>query len=423
MILTGGEMFRSGKNKKVSELAEAAHEQARLMQPACTLDALPVSVIVVNPADARIHYINRYGIEALQVMAPNLPTWLDVRNPAGQDVNFFGTQPGLTPDFLKNPSNFPWETETLLGTETIRLKLSAMHDNLGAYTGVIVTWRIVSRSVDKIADFRAQINDVLREVSKATQDIISSAQLVTGFSENAADQASGAQDLTDETAASVRTVASAAEELTSSIFEISRQVTESSRISQEAVAEANRTNDTVQGLARGSDKIGEVITLIQDIASQTNLLALNATIEAARAGEAGKGFAVVASEVKNLANQTARATEDIATQISEIQTSTSHAVNAIEGIGKTINQINEITAAIAAAVEEQGAATSEISRSAQQAAGGTKTLTDNISSLSEAALKTGKAAGELTEAGKALNSSSEKNRTLIEQLMSELVKT
>lgn len=181
----------------------------------------------------------------------------------------------------------------------------------------------------------------------------------------------------------VETVAAAAEELTYSIREISQRVIESSRIAEDAVSHAQKTNAIVEGLNTASGKIGHVVGLITDIAGQTNLLALNATIEAARAGDAGKGFAVVASEVKNLADQTARATEEISEQINSIQTSTGAAVTAIQQISHTIKQISDISTAIAAAVEEQSAATGEISRNIQQAAAGTQEVAEAIDRMSD----------------------------------------
>jgi len=179
------------------------------------------------------------------------------------------------------------------------------------------------------------------------------------------------------------------------VQEINRQVTESASIALTAVDQASNTNAKVQGLASAAEKIGEVVSLINDIASQTNLLALNATIEAARAGDAGKGFAVVASEVKSLATQTAKATEEIGTQISQIQSETGEAVAAIQEITGVIEQMSQISTAISGAVEEQGDSTREIASNVHKAAGGTQEVSLNIVEVNEAAGKTGEIASEV----------------------------
>jgi methyl-accepting chemotaxis protein len=202
-------------------------------------------------------------------------------------------------------------------------------------------------------------------------------------------------------------VAASAEELSSSISEITRQVAQSAKITEKAVADARRTDTTVRALAEGAQRIGQVVELISSIAGQTNLLALNATIEAARAGDAGKGFAVVASEVKSLAGQTAKATEEIGAQITRLQNETKDAVEAIKGITTVIEEVSSIATAIASAVEEQGAATAEIARNVQQTAGSAQMVTTNIAGVSEGAASTGAAADQVLSAAGELSRQAE----------------
>ncbi len=206
-----------------------------------------------------------------------------------------------------------------------------------------------------------------------------------------------------QASSNVATVAAAAEELSGSITEIGRQVSQSSTAAGHAVAAAERTDATVRGLVESAQKIGEIVKLINDIASRTNLLALNATIEAARAGEMGKGFAVVASEVKSLANQTGKATDEIQQQVSEIQRVIGGAATAIREIGTLIGDIDGITAAIAAAVEEQGAATAEIARNVQAAASSASAVSANIAGVTSSSEETGRAAGRVLDAATGLS--------------------
>ena len=254
------------------------------------------------------------------------------------------------------------------------------------------------RIEDITQDFDSSVSGMLDTVSSASTELQSTAQTMSATADQTNHQATNVAGAAEEASANVQTVASAAEELSSSISEISRQVSQSTQVAGAAVSEVEGANAKVQGLAEAANKIGEVVALITDIADQTNLLALNATIEAARAGEAGKGFAVVASEVKNLANQTAKATEEISNQIGGIQGATRDAVTAIGSIGGIINQINEITSAIAAAVEEQGAATQEIARNVEQASNGTQEVSTNISQVTQAASETGSSASQILDA-------------------------
>jgi len=233
--------------------------------------------------------------------------------------------------------------------------------------------------------FEADVKSVVGAVAKATADMQRVAGEITASVNGTSERAAAAAAASEEASASVSTVAAATEELASSVAEIGRQVTHSSGVADAAVVKAGQTTEMVASLTAASEKIGDVLRLISAIASQTNLLALNATIEAARAGDAGRGFAVVASEVKELASQTAKATEEIASQVTAIQSATGDCVVAIDGISDTIREISAIATTIAAAVEEQDSATREIARSVQQAAAGTGEVSHNVAGASHAA--------------------------------------
>ena len=244
-------------------------------------------------------------------------------------------------------------------------------------------------------DFERSVNGIVRSVSMAAAGMQSTAESMTATASDASAHAATVGAASESASNNVETVAAAAEELSSSVAEISRQVARSSEIATKAVGDAELTNATVKALSTGAEKIGEVVKLIHSIAAQTNLLALNATIEAARAGESGRGFAVVASEVKALANQTAKATEEISAQVAAMQSSTGDAVTAINGITETIAQMSEITVSISTAMEQQGDATREIARNIQSVAAGSTEISTHIGGVTTSATATGKAASEV----------------------------
>jgi methyl-accepting chemotaxis protein len=277
------------------------------------------------------------------------------------------------------------------------------------------------RSMHELAsNFERKVGHIVEQVAIAAAEVQKLSDSISSNGRATTQQAAAAATASTRASTNVGTVAAATEELTASIGEITKQVTRSAQIAGKAAEEARRTNSVVEGLASGTQKIGEVVTLIQNIASQTNLLALNATIEAARAGEHGRGFAVVASEVKALADQTAKATEEISAQVQSIQTATGEAVNAIQAIGGTIAEIDEISSQIAAAVDQQGAATREISGNVQQAADGTREVSHNIDSVSQASSEAGVATTRLLDAANSLSSQSGQLKSEVDRFLGSL---
>ncbi|WP_315757073.1 MULTISPECIES: methyl-accepting chemotaxis protein [unclassified Bradyrhizobium] len=280
-------------------------------------------------------------------------------------------------------------------------------DELAAHDAEVKIER--GRRVDNITrQFEATIGEIVQTVSSASTELEHSAGALSSTATRSQEISTAVAAASEEASTNVQSVASATEELSSSITEISRQVQESARMATEAVDQARMTNDRVSELSKAAARIGDVVELINTIAGQTNLLALNATIEAARAGEAGRGFAVVASEVKALAEQTAKATDEIGQQVSGIQAATQESVGAIRAISTTIERLSEISSAIAAAVEEQGAATQEISRNVQQASEGTQQVSVNVVDVQRGATETGTASTHVLAAAQSLASDSDR---------------
>jgi methyl-accepting chemotaxis protein len=269
-------------------------------------------------------------------------------------------------------------------------------------------------------EFESSVGAIVNKVASAANEMETTAASMATIAERASSRTTAAAAASQQASTNVQAVASAAEQLSSSVAEISRQVANSAAVAAKAVGESERSNALVAGLADAAQKIGAVTNMINGIASQTNLLALNATIEAARAGEAGKGFAVVASEVKNLANQTARATEEISGQIAAMQGATADTVAAIQSIGATIGQLNEIATTIASAVEEQGAATQEIARNVHQAAAGTTEVSSNVAGVTQAVSEEGAAAKEVHGAAGELAKQAEALRGQVGRFLAEV---
>jgi methyl-accepting chemotaxis protein len=270
------------------------------------------------------------------------------------------------------------------------------------------------------SNFEQAVGSIITGVASASNQLQSTAETLSGLATTTSERSASVAMASEAASSNVQTVASAAEELSCSVREIAGQVQQSSSMTGRAADEAQHTNEQVRELAKAADKIGSIIDLINDIASQTNLLALNATIEAARAGEAGRGFAVVASEVKELAEQTAKATADISTQITGIQTSTQQSIDRIEAISSTIGEVDSIAGTIASAVEEQGSATQEIARNVHEASAGTSEVAQNISGVRDTAEQSSSAADQVLSAARKLSSQSEALQSEMQKFLNKV---
>jgi methyl-accepting chemotaxis protein len=409
--------------------------------------------IMLADRDLKITYMNPASMVFLRKIERHLP--IRAESVLGSNIDVFHKNPAYQRKLLSDPKNLPVRANINIGPEIADLLVTAIYDQNKNYLGPMVTWELITEKVqaersikegaererqsaedlrvkvesvlhvvnaashgdltrpmtvkgadavgqmgDGLARFFANLRGNVANIAQTAQVLASSSQELTAVSqqmaanaEETATQANVASAAAEEVSTNVGTVSTAAEEMGASIKEIAKSANEAARVATSAVKVADKTNAIVAKLGESSAEIGNVIKVITSIAEQTNLLALNATIEAARAGEAGKGFAVVANEVKELAKQTAKATEDISRKIEAIQGDTKGAVEAIAQIGKIINQINDIQNTIASAVEEQTATTGEISRSVTEAAKGASEIAHNITGVAQAARGTTEGAG------------------------------
>lgn len=360
----------------------------------------PQATMLADKDTLNVTYMNQAAKDLFRTIESALPCSVDQM--VGKNIDIFHKKPSHQRGMLSRRDNFPMTSKFTAAGRSIQFTADAIRDAHDEWDSIMVCWQDVTESDRLATDFESNIGLVVQEMISASSQMQASSQTLSSMAEQSAAQAENVSSGATEANQNVLTVASAAEELSASIAEITRQVEEAVKMSSTAVDEADMTNRTVGKLATASEEIGEVIRVITDIAEQTNLLALNASIEAARAGEAGRGFAVVAGEVKELANQTARATQKIAEQISGIQNESEGAAKAIENIGATIRKMNEINRTISAATDEQNVATREIAQSVQYASDATQRVTESIGGVSEAAVDTGRSAADVLNVSTAL---------------------
>ena len=380
--------------------------ESRETPAAAMLESVPINVMFAD-RDLIIRYLNRSSLTTLRKIEHLLPVKADTV--VGRSVDIFHRDPSHQRRLLADSANLPHRAIINLGAESLDLLVDAVRGAQGDWVGLVVTWSVVT---EQLATKKA-VETTSASLNGASTALSTTSKQMSDGARETAEQANAVSAASEEVSKNIQTVASAAEEMTASIKEIAKNASEAARVATSAVQAAENTNATVTKLGESSAEIGKVIKVITSIAQQTNLLALNATIEAARAGEAGKGFAVVANEVKELAKETAKATEEIGRKIEAIQTSTKGAVDAIGTISSIITQINELQSAIAGAVEQQTATTNEISRNVVEAARGASEIAENIAGVANAAQATTQGASEAQEAARQLSGMAEDLQRLI----------
>ncbi|MFQ5356194.1 MAG: methyl-accepting chemotaxis protein, partial [Mariprofundaceae bacterium] len=351
------------------------------------------AIMLANSNDLVIRYLNPAAEKLFRKIESSLPCRVDEM--VGKNIDIFHKDPSHQRRLLAEESNLPMTAQFQIGGENIRFSAFPIHNTEGEWDTVMVCWENVTQEVALASNFESHIGQVVEDLLASGSQMQASSRALSSMAEKSSTQVSTVSENVSEAAQNVDTVASAAEELSASIAEITRQVEKAVSMSGQASNEAQGGNNIMKRLAAASQEIGEVIQVITDIAEQTNLLALNASIEAARAGEAGRGFTVVASEVKELAGQTAQATERIAKQISDIQSESHEAVQAISHVAEVIDEMNDINRTISAAADEQNKATHEIAQSAQYASQAVQEVSIAIGDVSSVTEETGKAAGEV----------------------------
>ena len=392
----------------VTQKLKTENEVARVNS---MMENAPVNVMFADKDSFQITYANPASIKTLKTIEQYLP--ITVEQLVGATIDIFHKNPAHQRKILTDPNNLPHRAKIQVGPEVLDLLVSAIYDKDKSYMGPMVTWEVITEKLaaekreqemsENMKNVLANVAEKAQTLAGAAEELTATSQQMAGNAEETSAQANVVSAASDQVNQNIQTVATGSEEMSASIKEIAHNATQATKVTSDAVLLADSTNKTVTKLGVSSAEIGQVIKVITSIAEQTNLLALNATIEAARAGEAGKGFAVVANEVKELANQTAAATEDISNKIQAIQTDTQSAVGAIGEISTVIGQISDISNTIASAVEEQSATTNEITRNVTDASRGSQEIVENIAGVAQAAHSTTEGAANTQSAASELS--------------------
>jgi methyl-accepting chemotaxis protein len=366
--------------------------------------------IMMCDTDLNMNFMTPASSDTLKNLQQHLPIQVD--QIIGSSIDAFHKNPEYQRGIIANHKALPMNSKINLAGETLDLKVSAIYDNEGDFLGPMVTWEIISDKVKLVED----LSEASSQLAAASAQLNASAVQMSASSEEMGAQSGNASTSAEEVAKGVETVATNTEEMLASIKEIARNANEASTMSNETRDQAQATNEIIQKLGNSSQEIGNVIKVISSIAQQTNLLALNATIEAARAGDAGRGFAVVANEVKELAKQTATATEDITNKIGSIQDDSEGAVGAIGEISGSIDKLNDIAGSIAASVEEQLATTNEMARVVQESNEGVRGIASNVNAVNEASGQVAGGSDQVLTAAKGLQELAETLQGLVKKI-------
>lgn len=375
------------------------------------LDTMPLNIMTCDPKTLEITYLNQTSKTTLKQIEHLLPIRAD--EVEGACIDIFHKTPEMQRRLLANPDNLPHHATISLGDAKLDLEVSAIFDKTGHYTAALLTWHLAT---DKHA-VASNVSQISAESSTTAQQLSTTATTLSASAKQTHVQTANVASASTEATANVEAVAAAVEELSVNIASVQKNIQDSAEHVNNAKTETELANDNVKNLAQEVLGISNIVSMITDIAEQTNLLALNATIEAARAGDAGKGFAVVASEVKGLANQTAKATEEITEQINAVQQKTDESVQKIESITKLIEHLSILSESIMHNMEEQSIATAEIARNAAEAATGTTEVSKNVEGIQQATSQTSSSVSELLSASEELTDISNKLKGEIDKLL------